>query len=80
MASKNSFEANLPDGVDREFLSAPKPARRRMRESLPPGTNMTVLDPELKHVFCMETGEVLPVQQVIGSDYVALVKLRMPYH
>lgn len=78
MVSHSDLGATLAStGLDKDFLSAPKPSGRRRRESLPPGTNLTVLNPDLKHVLCMETGEVLSVEQVIGSDYAQLVKLRM---
>ncbi|CAG0938221.1 hypothetical protein GALLN_00167 [Gallionellaceae bacterium] len=39
--------------------------------------SLCVPNPEIKEVMHFETGEILPVQVVIGSDYDALEKLRM---
>jgi hypothetical protein len=40
-------------------------------------SSLCVENPEIKEVMNFETGDILPVQMVIGSDYDRLEKLRM---
>ncbi|MES2948167.1 MAG: DUF6035 family protein [Pseudomonadota bacterium] len=60
----------MPD----EFLT---PLRRRKRPEHTPGTSLAVLNPEIKEVMSVETGDHLKVEAVLGSDFAALVQLRM---
>lgn len=64
--------AHAPD-----FLDAPKPPPRRRRVNPAPGSELTVRNPEIKEVLSVETGDHVPVETVIGTDYYELVKLRM---
>lgn len=57
-------------------LAVPR-ARRRLQPHPEPGARLTVRNPEIKEVFDLERDEFLPVEQVIGTDYPALVQLRL---
>lgn len=60
-----------------DFLDTPPVQRRHRRENPQPGESLTVPNPEIKEVLSFESGEHLPVQLVIGTDYGELIKLRM---
>lgn len=82
----NSPEAEHPDFTwgsslgEPDVSSRPKsalpPARRKRPEHVP-GTSLSVVDPAIKEVMALESGEHYPVATVLGSDYAELVKLRM---
>jgi len=63
--------------MDENFSEVLKPLRRRKRPEHILGTSLAVLNPEIKEVLRMETGDHLKVESVIGSDYAELIKLRM---
>lgn len=67
--------AALPLPTD--FLHAPRPARRRVRELPRDGASLTVAKPAIPEVMDTETGTHLQVSEVIGNSYEALIKLRM---
>lgn len=64
-------------GQDFDFSAPLKPLRRRKRPEHIPGTNLAVINPEIKEVMDVETGDHLKVETVLGSDYAAVVQLRM---
>lgn len=60
-----------------ELLDAPAPSRRRRREAPALGSELCVINPEIKEVLDVEMSEHVPVQTVIGTDFAELMKLRM---
>lgn len=59
------------------LLPAPKIGPRRRRRVPNPGESLAVTQPAITDVMDTETGEHLAVESVIGSDYDALIQLRM---
>jgi hypothetical protein len=53
------------------------PPPRRKRPEHAPGTSLSVIDPAIKEVMAIDTGEHHPVATVLGTDFAELMKLRM---
>lgn len=70
-------DGQLADTKGGDFLSPPLMPPRRRRPMPTPGESLVVPNPEITMVMETETGEHLPVAQVIGSDYYALVQKRL---
>lgn len=57
-------------------LSPLRPPRRKRPEHVP-GTSLSVIDPAIGEVMLVDTGQHVPVSEVLGTDFAELMKLRM---